>query len=165
MPETIEYTDYRRDLAKDASRPIAEASDAPMGYVGLSSYNIPQEIRFQVGPKGAVRMLFFYSDGERPEKATRSLEGYTGVRLALGRETKKIMAIEVDDPEHFFTKRDNQITLGVHRFLGEFSRRDQRILILNAEVVTEIVAEMPKRLRATILEASRQRRRQERMKR
>lgn len=153
MSTTIEYLDYRRDLTKDALHPVAHGSgeESPVGFAGLSAFNIPREIRFQVTPSGAVHMQFCYSDEEPGEKRSYTLPTASGVELILGKETKKIIEIRVQNPAEFFLHPKGELNKGALQLSSKFPPRNQRILAMSSQVITDILANLPQQLRKQLL--------------
>lgn len=96
-------------------------------------------------------MQFCYSDEEPGEKRSYTLPTASGVELILGKETKKIIEIRVQNPAEFFLHPKGELNKGALQLSSKFPPRNQRILAMSSQVITDILANLPQQLRKQLL--------------
>lgn len=147
MPTTIDYPGYRRsDIAAGLHPVEGKWGEGGSTRVGLSGFDIPQTIHFQVTPTQQVRIVFNYSDHEAAERESYSIPGRPSIELYLGEHTRKIIEIRIDDLEGFLADYDAQLGLEDLGFIADrFSSKQQRVFRQNAELINQLLGKLPSR--------------------
>lgn len=152
MP-TIAYPEYRKeDVEVTRAETVGVGrEEGIVGYVGLSSFNIPESLEMQVVDPGELRVRFCYSDKERGEEEPYKIPDQPGVYLYLGKYTKKVIEIRASDAVDFLLNQQGRLSSsGIAKLAEQFPTRQQNVLTRNAEAVSLILSTMPKKLRQKV---------------
>lgn len=127
-------------------------SGAVVAYAGLSPFDVPESIDFQIDPSDSFTVRFHYANEEPPEGPPRPI-GADGVELQLGKNSKKILAVYFP---HARNKLTNGLSFDMHGIFEvalELPLNTARACERNAALVNEILKATPYAWRRKILSA------------
>lgn len=144
MTKQMEYADYRPEKMASRMQPMTEPESGRLvGYTGLADYNIPRSLLLTATSSGGLIVELQYPEFEKPEHREYRLEP-SGVRLRLGRYTRRVQEIHAPDIRAFLVRQRGVLDPDVvAEIANEFPSRLAKILVRTAALVSEILSTMP----------------------
>ena len=154
MP-VITYDGYEaaRFSAAIGTRREAVAPNHSVFYAGLSPFDIPHEVVVEIRSGDECTVFFRYPNDEPPETSPR-LADDTGIRVVLGRNSKKVLSVIIPDARVRF--ESGEVTFDRHSMLElalSLPSNVQRSCERSITLTYEILRSMPRPLRRAIAEA------------
>lgn len=154
LPETLTYEDYAQDqYAVDVTleQPAANKS-GPTVKAGLSPFDIPESVMVEFPGGDRCMFRFSYPTNEHAESGEREDPAQSGIFYQLGRHTRKILSIRVENAYQRLLPGPMRIdpTIAEAWAVG-LPASAQHVCVRNAVVIQRILKDMPDRLRRASL--------------